>query len=69
MSDHPTPSDMLMEVMSHPRLDEMSACVIIWRKEDGSIGYRCTHDTADTMGLLRFALLSVEHDLIKSWDE
>lgn len=62
-------SELLMDVLSSPKIDETTACVCIYRREDGTIGYRCTNDTADTMGLIRFALLSMEHELIKSFDE
>lgn len=42
--------------------------LLIIRREDGTIGYRpFEQEVADTLGMLRFATLSVENDLLNSW--
>ena len=49
--------------------DNIVSATLVMRREDGSIGYRCfNQQTADTLGLLRVASLSVEHDLVEGWE-
>lgn len=48
--------------------DDIRDALVIYRKEDGTIGYRAFNQfLADTIGLLRYTQLSVESDLIQSW--
>lgn len=66
-----TPTETLIDVLSKDNIDTVRAVVIIYRTSDGIIGYRTddSQEFADTFGLLKFATLSMENDLKKSWNE
>ena len=50
--------------------DDVQSAFIVMRKADGTIGYKCfNQQVADTLGLLRFAALSVENDLVQGWKQ
>lgn len=50
--------------------DDVVSAFTILRKSDGTIGYKVfNQQVADTLGLLRFAALSIENDLVNGWRE
>lgn len=50
--------------------DSVTSAFVVIRRQDGTIGYKCPNqEFADTFGMLRFATLSLENDLISHWRE
>lgn len=50
--------------------DSVTSAFVVIRRQDGTIGYKCLNqEFADTFGMLRFATLSLENDLISHWRE
>jgi hypothetical protein len=50
--------------------DNVTDAIFIYRLDDGTIGYRAfNQDMADSLGMLRFASMSVENDLINNWKD
>lgn len=66
-----TPTEILIDVLSGQQIDAITAVVVIYRCSDGTIGYRCddSQQFADTFGLLTFAQLSMQNDLLREWNE
>jgi hypothetical protein len=47
---------------------DVSQCVVIIRRSDGTFGYKTfNQEVMDTLGMLRFTAMSVEHETIKIW--
>lgn len=60
--------DFIMRVVEGA--DDISQAVIILRRNDETVGYKCMNQQfADTLGLVEFCRLSLHHDLAKAWEE
>jgi hypothetical protein len=63
-----TYTDFMIRAMSGE--DEVQSAFLIIRRSNGTIGYRTMNqEMADTIGILRFAQLSVENDLVSGWKD
>ena len=61
-------TDFIIESMAEK--DNVVQALLIWRREDGSIGYNAfNQEMADSLGMLRFAAVALENDLVKGWRE
>ena len=70
MEEHPLETFTDFMVRSMADEDEVQSAFLIIRRSNGTIGYRSLNqEMADTIGLLRFAQLSVENDLVSGWKE
>ena len=67
MEEDETFTDFMVRCMAGN--DNVSAATLIYRRNDGSIGYKVfNQEFADTMGLLRFCQLSIEKDVVDSFN-
>lgn len=66
-----TPGELLIDVLANNEPDEMMSAIVIFRRMDGSICYRCDSSTQapDVLGTLRLVQLSVETDLKHAWGD
>lgn len=67
-----TPSEVLMDALTNEDPDTVDQVLVIFKREDGFVGYRTGGRDADqsffdTLALINFARLSVEHDLQEHW--
>lgn len=59
-------TDFMVDVMAAQ--PEVSQALVIYRREDGTIGYRTYgQQFADSLGMIDFTQLSIRHDLTQSW--
>jgi len=48
--------------------EDVQQAVVIMRRSDGTLGYKAfNQEVMDTLGMLRFTTMSVEHDTIRMW--
>lgn len=59
-------TDFMIECMQGE--DEVSSAFVILRRSSGFIAYKpFNQEVADSLGMLRFAQISLESDLVKNW--
>ena len=59
-------TDFMIRAMESEH-DVQQAAVIV-RRSDGSFGYKTLNqEVMDTLGMLRFTALSIEHEPVKIW--
>lgn len=60
-------TDFMIRCMESEHDVEQAALIV--RRTDGTFGYKVFHqEVMDTLGMLRFTSLSIEHETIKIWN-
>lgn len=68
MSEQETFTDFMVRCMTNE--DQVQQAIVVMRRSDGTLGYRTfRQEVMDTLGMLRYTALSVEHDTVKIWNQ
>jgi len=61
-------TDFMIRAMESQQ--DVEQALVIYRRSDGSFGYKAWNQAVmDTLGMLRFCAMSVEHYAVKVWNE
>ncbi len=69
-----TPSQVMIDALENESVDDFQHCMIIFVRSDGSFGYRVgshgeDQSLFDSISMVNFARLSLEHDLRGAWEK
>ena len=68
MPEDETFTDFMIRAMEGQ--ENVEQAMVIMRRSDGTFGYKSFHqEVMDTLGMLRFAAMSVENETIKLWND
>lgn len=68
MPDDETFTDFMVRCMEGE--ENVQQAMVIVRRSDGTFGYKLFHqEVMDTLGMLRFTAMDVEHQTVKMWRE